>query len=180
MMPASQQPSVENRLTIFSRAMATLAIVAGLLVLLGWVLQVRPLKNVLPGLVTMKVNTAIGFVLCGTALWLMGNALPCVTHGSRAWFMRSCAAALVLIGALSLGEHVFGWDLGIDQALWRYRRATATAHPGRMAPLTALNFVILGVAFLMGDVETRSGRRPAQWLAVLVFCDSFVAVLAYA
>ena len=44
------------------------AVVAGVAVLAGWLFEIPSLKSVLPGVVAMKANTAVGFILAGLSL----------------------------------------------------------------------------------------------------------------
>lgn len=151
-------------------------LVLGVLVLLGWAFDVALLKSVLPGLVSMKANTAAGFLFGGAALLLSRERAD--TGRRRA--AQACAAAMALLGALTLAEHVVGWDLRIDQVLFRSAPSAAdTAAPGRMAPETASSFLLLGVALLLLDTETRGGHRPAQALALLAGLAAVLALLGY-
>ena len=88
-------------------AAATAAI--GLLVMAGWLLHIEPLKSVLPGLVAMKFNSALAFVLGGAALWWRRR--PAVRLG--------LGALVAIFGALVLGEYLSGGDWGIDQLFFR-------------------------------------------------------------
>ncbi len=187
-MSKTKQRSAEHSLGIFSRVVSGLAVGVGLSVILGWTCDVWALKSVLPGLVTMKANTALAFVMCGTALWLLadGSPIPAVPpprtrHSFRVRFAGACAAIVAMVGLLIAAEYAFEWNLGIDQLLFRDTGPGAqTSHPGRPSPVTALNFMLLGAALLLMEVETRGGRRPAQWLALVVFCDALVSILGYA
>jgi PAS domain S-box-containing protein len=126
-------------------------------VLLGWVRDVEVLKTVFPGLVTMKVNTALGLALCGTALALL--ARPQAGKGARA-AVAGLAAVVTALGALTLMQYLGGWDLHLDQKLFpdSSLNKVSTSSPGRMAPISALSFVFLGVAFLLSIRPT-----PARW-----------------
>lgn len=77
----------------------------GSVVLVGWALGIDALKSVLPGLVTMKANTACGMVLCGTALALLSRNL--VSSGTR-FVVSTIAFAMAALSLLTLGEDLFG------------------------------------------------------------------------
>jgi PAS domain S-box-containing protein len=154
-------------------------VLVGLLVLAGWAFDLAPVKSVLPGQVTMKANTALGFLLAGAALALL---LP-EAEGRPRWrsLAGHAAAALVAaLGLLTLSQYLFGWDLGIDQLLVAERLgAVATSAPGRMAPNTALNFLLVGTSLLLLDLRSRRGAAPAQTLALLPLAIGFTAFTGF-
>ncbi len=117
----------------------------GGIALAGWLLHNEALKTIIPGSdVPIKPNIASGMLLCGAALSLLSRKT--LTNP-----IRICTAAIattvIILGALTLGEFCLGWDLGIDHWLiGDVAGALGNSHPGRMPPLTALNFVLVGVA----------------------------------
>src|SRR5438046_4343358 len=112
----------------------------GGLVLIGWLLDIALLKSVWPGLVTMKANAALAFVFGGCALWMLGADPADPFAGRRRRIGQVFASIVALIGLLTLSEYFFGWDLGIDQCLFRDVQGIAdTLPPGRMPHITALN-----------------------------------------
>ena len=121
----------------------------GAFVLTGWALDIAVLKNVLPGLVTMKANTALGMLLCGAALALLSRE----TVGRPIRIATAVMAVVVIaLGALSLAEYLFGWNLGIDQWLFRdVAGALETSSPGRMGPPSAFCFVLAGIALAVAS-----------------------------
>jgi hypothetical protein len=100
----------------------------GAAVLLGWLLDIAVIKSVLPGWVTMKANTALGFVLAGTALLA---ALRSRTSQGARHAHRGLAAMLTLLGLLTLGEYLLSADMGIDQLLFTAPLETFSNAPPR-------------------------------------------------
>jgi PAS domain S-box-containing protein len=133
-------------------AAASLAMAVGALVLVGWALDITALKSVLPGLIPMATNTAVGFILAGAALW---DVRQRDTGAPTSWVATACAVAVTLIGLLTLPGYL-GWSLNVDQF-----------QLGRMAPTTALNFLLLGCVLLID--------RPGPWTVRTVLA----AVFAY-
>lgn len=157
-----------------------LAIAAvGLAVIGGWAFHIPVLKSPLPGLATMKANTAVGFVFGGGALWLSAPGANAARSRSTAWLARGLAVLVGVLGLSTLLEYQSGSSLGIDELLFRDVTTADAPFPGRMALMTAVNFTLLAAALLLLDVETRGGRRPANWLALAIAVNSFLAILGY-
>jgi hypothetical protein len=129
-------------------------------VLAGWVLDVEPLRTLVPGSNAMVASTAMCFLLTAGALSALARRDKA---GSEVWAGRMLALAAALIGILKLGEYAFGWDVGLDLTL---RAEDPGPFPGQMAIPTAISFVLLGIALSVLDVETRRGQRPAEWLVL--------------
>ena len=68
-------------------------------------------------------------------------------------------------------------DLGIDTNLFMGPQQLSGAYPGRMAPATAANFVLLGSALALRD-QTKSNSM-SEYLALLCLFSGSVAILGY-
>lgn len=162
-----------GRLISFSLFAGSITFLAGLLVIIGWIFDITVMKSVLPGTVTMKANTALCFILFGASLWML---VPEQAGQKVLSIARVFAFIGAIIGALTLSEYVFDLALGIDQLLFHESAGTVeTFHPGRMAPNTALNFIMLGLALLLLDVKT----RVSQFLALLAGLVGLLSLTGY-
>ncbi len=154
-----------------------LTFVIGLVVLLGWIFDISGLKTVLPGFVNMKANTALAFLCLGMAATLFAKPVRAGRDFGR--FAPWIAGVAIVIGALTLAEYIFRTSLGIDELLFRDPvLTTGTSNPGRMAPNTAFNFLILGIAVAL----LRRGPRAvyaAQLLTLFSFLATMLALVGY-
>jgi PAS domain S-box-containing protein len=156
---------------------AVTVILVGILTLTGWLLDISVLKTVFPGFVTMKANTAIGFVLAGLSLLIQ---TPLSSPPPRRRVAQGCAMVVALLGLFTLAEHVFAWDFGIDHFFFRESQEEAgQSFPGRMAPTTALNLVLLGLALMFLDARTRRGRFPAEYLTLAAAGTTMLGFIGY-
>jgi signal transduction histidine kinase len=167
---------------LLQRAAAVSVILVGTLVLIGWSGGSAALRSVLPGMVTrlhggdMKANTAVAVILAGLSLWL---SVPGRQNWAARAVARGCAGATALIGLLTLSEYLFHCNLGIDQLLVRDYPAAADTPPGRMASLTTVAQLAIGLALLLLDTRTRKGRWVAQFPALVVGLLAVQAQVGY-
>jgi len=165
---APVEPTGEMLRRIPATAGAALAAM-GVLVLVGWVFDVAALKSVVPGLTTMKFNTALCFLLAGAALiWRDRRVLR--------W---TCAAAVGLVAALSLAEYLTGASFGLDQLFIRDPGDSQTV-AGRMAQSTAICFILAGISLLLVGARARAARWAQQAAALITGTLGLVALLGYA
>ncbi len=135
------------------RAAVAFTAAVALLVLLGWALDIRVLKSVLPHLTTMKANTAACLGLTAAALWLSRTAESRLRHRVAVW---AIAAVVMATAAITLGEYAFGWNAGIDELLFRDPLHAGTQYPpGRFAPGTGICCLLFSGALLAIDVRPR-------------------------
>lgn len=157
----------------FRQVASLLAVVVGGMVLVGWTFDVAVLKSVLPGALAVKPNTALAFILAGLALRFPSPE----TSRFAAIGPQLCALLVGLTGLLTLGEYVFAWNPGFDQWLFRESAdAPGTSHPGRMAPDTALCFVLIAAAL----AASRSAFKHRWALTASVVLGSLVTGVALA
>lgn len=155
------------------------AVVVGTLALVGWLAGITTLKRLDPSLASMKPNTAALLVVMGAALFFRGE------HTS--YRRRLLTTALGLAGAAFASatflQYLVSRDFGIDQLVASVPQSAGDPlHPARMAPVTALDFVALGVAIaLLSDDAPKDGAGVAasEWLAAATAVASLVAVLGY-
>jgi len=160
-----------------SIGLAAFAFCIGGAALLGWILDNEFLKQIHPALVNMKANTAICLMLVAVSCVLLNDRTP--SPAKRA-VSQLCAAIVALVGLVTLSEHLFGWNTGLDQLLFHETREQAgLSFPGRMGVAASLNFFFLGVAILFLDARTRRWFRVSNIAVILVITVTLLVFLYY-
>jgi diguanylate cyclase (GGDEF)-like protein len=144
----------------------------------GWVCNVQPLRNLIPGTVEMKPLTAIALFFSATAFGLL---LDACAGPMRRLAADGSALVPVLIGGAVLSEYVFGRRLGIDQLLFHnvIRHEEASRYPGRPAPTTAISLILVGLALVSLDLRPRRGWSAAELLALPTALIAATSVIGY-
>ncbi len=158
---------------VAARTGGVVLLTLGALVLLGWLWKIESLTTFLPGPITMKPNTAIGFVFLGLALFLL--TWYSKARSTQLWCAAS-ATVVILVGLVTLSEYFFHSDLGIDQFL--FKDVVQSTFPGRMTHITAFNFCIAGLSLLLLALSERRASI-AQGLAATTGLSSIFAIIGY-
>lgn len=96
-MTPPADPRLVQRFRSASRYAAFFSIVAGGIVLTGWVFDISVFKSISPNWVAMKINAAFSFLMAGVSLWLLEGK----SDDRRAMQLSRFFAAIVLLtGAL--------------------------------------------------------------------------------
>lgn len=123
----------------------------------------------------MVFNTAFCFMLLGTALMLAG--LSPARHERTQLLLGGMT---IVIAALVLSQDLFGIDIGIDHlftADWLYDERQ---HRTRMAPNTAVAFILGGTTLIMVHRGRVRWIRPvAQYMALAVGLIGLTGLLGY-
>ena len=152
---------------------------AGLIVIVGWAYDIAALKSISPIFVSMKANAAVCFILIGLALWMRPDGSSLLVR-TRKYFSAILTAIVIAVGLLVLSEYIFGWDAGIDQAIFREPAGTlGTIYPGRIVLTAALSFVLAGLAMLPLIFKKADKHAVPQYLALAGLIISLIAIIGY-
>ncbi|MGL1936550.1 MAG: response regulator [Fibrobacterales bacterium] len=163
----------------FEKALGISAILAGafstalgIIVLIGWYTHNQALIQISRYFVPMQYNTALGFLLSGA-----GVVLILKEKQKLALLLGVLVAS---IGLLTLMQYLFGLELGIDQVFMEHYVTTKTSHPGRMAPNTALCFLLTGVGLISFTRNIRlKDVTVTSILGITMFTLGISALLGY-
>lgn len=125
----------------------------------------------------MKANTAVCLMLVAVSVLLLGDSsAPPVKRRIG----QVCAAIVALVGLSTLSQHLFGWNLGIDQLLFHESREEAgLSFPGRMGVAACLNFSFLGLALSFIDARSKRWFRVSNFSVLTVVVITLLVFLYY-
>ncbi|MDB6163933.1 MAG: diguanylate cyclase, partial [Xanthomonadaceae bacterium] len=167
--------SPSDRQRLITCTCAAFALALGVVTVFGWMTGNAVLVMVRPQWSPMVLNTAIGFILGGTAL------LAAATDHRLA---RNVASLLAVLLALLAVEElvVLLFDISPALSLPDLHRSLQPGYPrpGRMAPNTALCFLLFGAA-LWGYTRCAAGAISlwVQRAAVAVLAIGLLGIVGY-
>lgn len=148
-------------------------------VLMGWQFDLQFFKRILPGLVAMNPATGATFLVLGLAILFSATFSE-----KRISFYRialSSFAIVTAIGVLKLAAVLELHDFGIDRILFAKKIAEDIINgtPNRMAPNTALCFMLAGLSGYFSIQKEESSRTISNFLAFPVLLLGIFSIIGY-
>lgn len=178
------RPGPPRPLMPFARAIALLCVVVGATALIGWWLSKPIFGSLVPGLGTLKPNTALCFMLAGISLvGLIAQSNPTGGIFSRLLIRIQPAAALLLLlfAGTTLLTYALSMPIGIDKLLIPHDAPNRLpVFPWRMSPISAISFSLLAIAMLPWPARLTRLWLAMELIVLLTSVSAFIMVLGYA
>lgn len=167
---------VNNTMAAFPIGCAIFSLLLGVSVIAGWWLEIPQLVQIIPGTIGMVFNTALCFVMAGTALFL-----TCLPETSiRLKIITLLGVLIIVLSCLVLSQDFFSYTLRIDHLFSKMWFLDENPNPGRMAPNTALTLIFIGIIFtLIPYVRYFIVRVIIQIFNALVIINGVFGFMAY-
>lgn len=166
--------NVTRRIHLFATA---LALILGLLALVGWAFGIERLHTPLPGLPPMLPLSAAALSLTALSIWF----------GQRSegtWYTRASLAyglAVSLIGFLSFRRYLLDWDAYLHPHGVQVTALLSKLAPeGQRMPLNS-SLAVCFLGFALCTLPTRSSRNALmrEWLTIASAFWPFAALVGY-
>lgn len=160
----------------FSRFVASICMLLGICVLILWSFYYWLPAQKFDWILSIMPNEALCYVAVGITLWIRSEKTNLYFQN-----LGSLGAGFVfLLGFMTLFEYFFRINLGIDQSIFRLpvNNIHSIFPIGRMPPLAAANFVIIGFILFFLDNKVIS-YRVHQILITLLILGSFFPFLIH-
>jgi PAS domain S-box-containing protein len=146
---------------MLARFAAFVTLIVGVFVLAGWMLGMEQLTNLVPGWPRMVKLSALAFVLSAVSLWLASRGVASLSIAT--------GALVSAIGLLILVAHGAYLNVYLDQLSLRdIPVAIDGLPPPRMAPATALAFLLLGLSLMVATSRRHAPLHQGLAVAVLL------------
>ncbi len=154
----------KTKVNIYSLFCGLLPLGVSVIVIWGWQVGDKHVIQIVPSYAPMQINTAVTFAAASLAL----IALSIQFH----LLCRIFGVFVFLIAGVTLTQYLVNMDFGVDNLLVDTAISVRTSHPGRMAPTTAISFLLVGFAMTFG------GRRRSIIVSMAIGI-LFVGILTF-
>ncbi|MGE5197198.1 MAG: hypothetical protein ACM3IL_01675 [Deltaproteobacteria bacterium] len=162
-----------------AKLLSLAVIIPSVAVIIGWIFDVPFLKSISPVWISMKLDTAIAFMLSGVTLYLIARDQEGERDLAQVGLCITSLMIVLLMGILFfstlLGIHTGAEDLFIKET----KVAPMTVVPGRPSFPTTLNFLLLAIASIFVMLNIKNLRLGLKIIGMIIGLIGAVAIMGY-
>jgi PAS domain S-box-containing protein len=162
----------QHTLKVASVVLNFIVLTLAVLVLCGWQFNLVFFRKPFPGLVAMHPLTALCLAITAMALIFFIKRRSTV-------MVKLLAVFIMLVGLSELLNHLGFLTLRISDLLYYSKtiKDVINQQPNVMAPFTAFNFLLAGIAIVL--MAAKSRITLCQYLALIIFFLSLFSLIGY-
>ena len=162
-----------------AKALSLIVIIAGIMVIAGWIFDIGVLKSISPAWVTMKLSTAIAFLLSGITLYFIVKAIEGEFDKAQVALSITSLIIVLLMGTLFFSA-LLKIHTGVDDLFIKeHAGAVKSAAPGRPSVPTMLNFILIASAGILTLLNPGNLQPKLRLIGLTVGITGAVAVAGY-
>ncbi len=161
-----------------ARMVAGFSIVVGLIVMVGWYLDITIITSILPQWIRMKFATALCFVFSGIIVYVLSPGKEEKKEARQIILTIFPTLLALVMGALFLGS-VFGFQTGMENIAFIDVHEIATPiFQGRPSVATMISFLLIAlIGFLFNFNKTT--RKTFSIIGSIVGMIGLVGIIGY-
>lgn len=165
--------------TKIANILSFIVIIGGLIVMIGWFLDVEVLKSILPVWVTMKFSTALSFFLSGITLYFVNNSLGKSADLAQIALSITILMILLLMATLLVSTFL-NVRMGVEDLFVREaKEAVKTTTPGSPSVGTMINFISVAFAGILTLLDMKRLGQKIVIIGLIILIIGSIAVLGY-
>jgi len=145
-----------------AKALSLAVIIGGSMMITGWIFDIGVLKSISPAWVSMKIVTAVSFILSGITLYFIVRAMEGEFDKAQVVLSVTSLIMILLMGILFFSA-LLKMRTGVEDFFVKEPAgAVRTVTPGRPSVPTMLNFILIasaGVLTMLNPKKLRSKLR---------------------
>jgi hypothetical protein len=162
-----------------AKILSLVVMIAGLCVMIGWILDIGVLKSIRPTWVSMKFDTAIAFVLSGITLYFIVRAVEGEFDKAQAVLSVTSLVIILLMGVL-FSSAFLKVQTGLEDLFIKEPTgAVNTAVPGRPSIPTMFSFMLIGIAGIIIMLNPDKYRLKLKIIGSIVAATGVLPIVGY-
>ncbi len=157
----------------------SVALALGIAAIAGWLLNLYTLAGIRSEYIPMAPSTAITFIILSSAFFI--RTLKPLSNAGRL-FSIIVSGFVLFVSSLVIIQFLGGISSDIEKILVRTPAMLGRVPIGRMSPITAISFFLIGVSVLLFHLypEKKNLEKAAALLAAVQVLTGFIILLGYA